>query len=238
MLLFFFPEGQVLFEELNDGLGISEGLFVNIIDLLESIRKCGFSEFAGLLVVVHDLVVEDREVESKSESNWVAGVERFRGLLGKLIVLKSAVLDGLKLISLSALSNISIVVSNHLVEESLGLIGGSLWVALSLNDFYDIHALGVKLAFDLLFVGGESLRILGVFWVLLDGADGSNGSSIGSNEVLESNGQKVSLLSGEVVSFGCNNLLKETNHVVELFSLLGDSSHENMLFQTHFSDDL
>jgi len=78
LLLLFFPEGQVLFKEFDDGLGISECLFINIVDLLESIRKCGFSEFTGLLVVVHDFVVEDRKVESKSESNWVAGVERSR----------------------------------------------------------------------------------------------------------------------------------------------------------------
>jgi hypothetical protein len=33
-----------------------------------------FSEFAGLLVVVHDFVVEDGEVEGKAKSNRVASI--------------------------------------------------------------------------------------------------------------------------------------------------------------------
>ena len=152
-----------------------------------------------------------------------------------MIVLKGTSLNGFKFISLSALSNISIVVSNHLVEESLGLIGGSFWGALILNNSHDVHALVVELFFNSLLVLGESLRILGVFWVLLDGADGSNSSSIGSNKILETNGQKVSLLGGKVFLFRCNNFLEEVNHIVELLSLLGNSSHENVLFQ-HLSD--
>ena len=58
MLLFFLPEGEVLLEELNDGLGISEGLLIDIVNLLKSVRESGFSELAGLLMVVHHLVVE------------------------------------------------------------------------------------------------------------------------------------------------------------------------------------
>ena len=74
MLLLLLPEGEVLLEELDDGLGISEGLLVNVIDLLESVGEGLFSELAGLLVVVHDLVVEHGEVQSKTQSNWVAGI--------------------------------------------------------------------------------------------------------------------------------------------------------------------
>ena len=74
-----------------------------------------------------------------------------------MIVLEGTVLDGFKFISLSAFSNISIIISNHLVEECLGLVGGSFWVALILNNLYDIHALLIKFSLDLLFVGGESL---------------------------------------------------------------------------------
>jgi len=75
LLLFFFPERKVLFKEFDDRFGISEGLLVNVIDLLESVGESSFSEFTGLLVVVHNFVVEDGEVKSKTKSDWVAGVQ-------------------------------------------------------------------------------------------------------------------------------------------------------------------
>ena len=34
---FLLPEGQVLLEQLDDGLGVSEGLLIDVIDLLESL---------------------------------------------------------------------------------------------------------------------------------------------------------------------------------------------------------
>jgi len=89
---------------------------------------------------------------------------------------------------------------------------------------------------DLLLVLSESCVELLVLWVLLDGTDSSNGGSLGADLVLETDGKQVSLLSGEVLCLGSNDFLKEFNHIAELLSLLGDSSHENMLFQTHYSD--
>jgi len=83
------------------------------------------AEFAGLLVVVHNLVVEHGEVESKSQSDWVASVQGLRSGLGELIVLESSVLDGVQLVSVSTLSDVPVVVTDHLVEESLGLVSGS-----------------------------------------------------------------------------------------------------------------
>ena len=74
LFFLFFPEREVFFKELNDGLGISESLLVNIVDLFEGIGQRLFSKFTSLLVVVHDLVVEDREVKGKTKSDWVAGV--------------------------------------------------------------------------------------------------------------------------------------------------------------------
>ena len=62
-------------EELDDRLGISEGFFIDIIDLLQSFGQSLLTEFTGLLMVVHDFVVEHREVQSESESNGVAGIE-------------------------------------------------------------------------------------------------------------------------------------------------------------------
>jgi len=78
-------------------------------------------------VIVHNFIVEDGEVKSKSKSDWVASIKGLRAVLCKLIVLKGTVFDCFKLITLSALGNVSVVITDHLVEEGFGFIsGGSL----------------------------------------------------------------------------------------------------------------
>ena len=59
LLLLFLPEGEVFLEELDDGFGISEGFFINIVDLLKSIGKSLFTKLTGLFMVVHNLIVEN-----------------------------------------------------------------------------------------------------------------------------------------------------------------------------------
>jgi hypothetical protein len=186
LFFLFFPEGKVLLEKLNDGFGVSEGFFVNIVYLFQGIRQRLFTEFACLLVVVHHLVVEHREVQSKSKSDWVACIQAFGGGLGELIVLQGSILDGGELVSVGALSDVSVVVSDHLVEEGLGLVSGSNSHAGGLDDFDDGDALVVELTFDLFLIPSESIVELLVLGVLLDGGDGSNGSSLGTNLVFES----------------------------------------------------
>ena len=111
------------------------------------------TEFAGFLVVVHHFVMEHGEVEGQSQSNWVAGVKRLRGGLGELVVLKGTVLDSVELISLSALSNVSVVITDHLVEEGLGLISASNTHARALDDVDNVDTLLIKLLLDLGLVG-------------------------------------------------------------------------------------
>ena len=184
-------------------------------------------------MVVHDLVVENREVESEAKSNWVASIEALGCFLSILVVLEGTILDSFKSVSSGAFCNISIIVTNHLEKECLGLIGLSLSVALILDNSNDSHALVIKLILDPLFVCCECLTEFRVFWVLLNGADGSNGSSLRADLVLETDGKKVSLLSGEILGLALDNLLEECDHVVESLGLLSNSSHENILFQTH-----
>jgi len=76
LFLFFFPERKILFKKFDDTLGISEGLLINIIDLFKSIWKSSLSNITCLFVLIHDFVVENRKVQSKTESNWVAGIQR------------------------------------------------------------------------------------------------------------------------------------------------------------------
>jgi len=181
-------------------------------------------------VVIHDLVVEDGEVEGEPESDWVASVEGLGGGVGEVVVLEGAVLDGVELLVGGALGYVSVVVADHLVEEGLGLVGAALGHALGLDGLDNSDALLVELSLDLLFVGGEPVVEFLVLWILLDGADGSNGSSLGADLVLESNGKQVSLLSGEVFVLGLDDLLEIGHHIVESFSLFGNSGHENVLF--------
>ena len=231
MLLLFFPEGEVLLEELDDGLGISEGLLIDVINLLKSIRQGLLTEFAGLLVVVHHFVVEHGEVQSQTKSDWVAGVQRLRSGLSKLVVVESAIFDGIELTSLGALGDVSVVISDHLVEEGLGLIGGGNLHALVLDDVDNGDALVIEFTLDLLLVSGETVVKLLVLWILLDGADRSNSGSLRANLVLETNGKQVSLLGGEVLILVLNDLLEVVDHIVKSFGLFSDSSHKYILFQ-------
>jgi len=230
LLLFFFPEGEILLKELDDRFGISEGLLIDVINLLESIWESGFSEFTGLLMIVHNFIVEDREVKSKSKSDWIASIKGLRTSLSIWIVFKGTVFDGVKLITLSALSNVSVVITNHLVEESFGLIGGGDTHAGIFDDVDDIDALGIKLLLDLLLVHTETFIEFRVFWVLLNSTDGSNGGSLGANLVLETNRKEVSLFGSEIFTLGFDNFLEVMDHIVKSFGLLGNSGHENILF--------
>ena len=102
---------------------------------------------------------------------------------------------------------------------------------MSLDDVDNGDALVVKLSLDLLLVGRETVVELLVLGVLLDGTNGSNGGSLGADLVLETNGKEVSLLSGEVLRLGLNDLLKVVDHIVESLGLLSDSGHKNVFFQ-------
>jgi len=231
LLFLFLPEGEVLLEEFDDGLGISESFLVDVIDLFEGIGQGCLTELAGLLVVVHHLVVEHGEVQSKTEPNWVAGVQRLRGSLSLLVILEGTLFDSVDLVLLSALGDVSVIVTNHLEKEGLGLVGGSYLHALALNDIDDGHALVIELLLDILLVLRKPCGEFLVLGVLLDGADRSNGGSFRANLVLEPNREKVSLFGGEVLILVRDNFLEVCDHIVESFSLFGDSGHKNIFFQ-------
>ena len=184
-------------------------------------------------MVVHHLVVEHGEVEGKTKSNWVAGIEALRAGLGKLVILKSTILDLFQFVGIGAFGNVPIVVSNHLIEEGLGLIGGGDLHAFFFDVFDDRHALFIKFTFDLFLVTLEGFVELLVLWILLNGANSPNGGSLGSDLVLESNRKQVSFLSSEIFLLGLDDLVEIEDHVVKSLSLLGNSGHENVFFQTH-----
>lgn len=67
-----FPESKVLLEKLNDGLGVTEGLLIDVVNFVHGVLESGLSQLACLFVVLHHLIVEDREVEGESQLDGVA----------------------------------------------------------------------------------------------------------------------------------------------------------------------
>ena len=61
-----FPESKVLLEKLNDGVGVTEGLLIDVVNFVHGVLESGLSQLACLFVVLHHLIVEDREVEGES----------------------------------------------------------------------------------------------------------------------------------------------------------------------------
>ena len=179
------PEGQVLLQQLDDGFGISKGFLVNVINFLEGLRESLLTKGACLLMVVHHLVVEHGVVEGKTQSDWVAWIETLGELVGLLITFESAFLDLLEFVLGSRLSDVSVVITDHLLEEGLGLILSGKLDAFVLHCLHNRDAFIVKLQLDLLLVRAKSIAKLLVFWILFDGSNGTNSSSLRSDQVLE-----------------------------------------------------
>ena len=118
---FLLPKRQVLLEELDDALGVAELILIERIDLVESLLEGFVGQFASSRVVLHDFVVEDREVEGETELDWVAWW-KFNSV-GLVVSLESLLLDTLELLRLGVLGDVAVVVTNHLDEEGSGLIG-------------------------------------------------------------------------------------------------------------------
>jgi hypothetical protein len=96
--------------------------------------------------------MEHGEVQRKTKSDWIASVQGLRCSRSLLVTFESSVFDSLQFLVSGALSNISIVVTNHLVEKGFGLVSGSNFHALRFDDFYNGNALIIELAFDLFLI--------------------------------------------------------------------------------------
>ena len=154
-LFLFLPEGQVLLKELDDALGVTEVVLLELVDLVEGISEGVVSKLASLLVVLHDFVVEDGEVEGKSELDWVAWWEG--DLVSLLVSCQSFLLHLFELIILGVLGDVAIVVSNHLDEESLWLSITGLAEDLYFNHIDDSFTIFSKFFLDSSLVIGQSV---------------------------------------------------------------------------------
>merc|ERR1711957_1013075 len=176
VVLLFSPESEVLLEELNDGLGITEVVFLELVNFVEGILEGPVSEVTGGLVVLHGLVMEDGEVKGETKLD---GVARGEGDAVGLVV-------GGKGLLLNLLEDVTVVVSDHLDEESLGLSVAGLGEDLVVDHVDDSLAVTLELGLNAGLVSKKGISELGVLGVLLDGGNGSAGSSLGRDQVLES----------------------------------------------------
>jgi len=165
-LFFFFPESEVLFEELDDTLGITEVVLLELVNLVEGILQGLISESDSFLRVLLCLIVEHGEVESKAEFDRVAW-GKF-DLHGSLVRLECFVLSVVKALSLGVLSHVAVVVSYHLHKEALGLAFARLREDSVVDNINDTLAIFRQRSLDGALVRAESICELLVLGVLLD----------------------------------------------------------------------
>ena len=153
VLLLFFPEGKVFLEELNDALGIAEVVLLELVNFVESLLESVISELASLGVILEHFVVEYGEVKGKAKLDGVAGCEINRVSL--FISGLSVLLNLLKFGIFSILSDVAVIVTDHLDEEGLGLISAIRVQDTGVDHGDDLLAVLHELSLDLCFVGKE-----------------------------------------------------------------------------------
>ena len=103
---------QVITEELHDEGGVLVALLAEGVELSNSVVKGSLGEVASLVGGVENLVVEDREVQGKSETDGVGRGEVSLGNLGGVLVsLERLVGGGLALVTKSELGEVTVVVT-------------------------------------------------------------------------------------------------------------------------------
>ena len=225
------PEGEVLLEELDDALGVTEVVLLELVDLVERVLEGGVGELAGDLVVLHDLVVEDGEVEGKAELDGVAGGQL--DLVGLVVSLQGRLLNLIEEGVTGVLSDVAVVVTDHLDEEGLGLTVAVLRENVLVDDINDVLAVMGEGLLDFELVGGECGVVLLVLGVLLDGGNGAAGGSLGGDQVLESHGEEVALIGGDVGALLLEDLGQEGDHVFESLGLFSNAGKEDLFFDGH-----
>ena len=136
--------------------------------------------------------MEHREVQGKAELDGVAWWES--DLVRFFISLESLLLDCFKLGSLCIFSDVAIVVTHHLYKEgsrfSLTVLGQDFLV----DHVNNVLAVLGKLLLNIRLVLGQLSRELRVLGVLLNSSNSAAGSTLGANQVLESDREEIALV--------------------------------------------
>ena len=176
IILLFLPEGKVFLEELDDALGVTEVVLLELVDLVECILEGLVSERDSLLGVLLCFIVEHREVEGESELDGIARGES--DIHGLLVGLEGRVLGGVEICALGVLSLVAVVISDHLDEEALGLAFAGLAEDVLVDHVNDTLTVLHQFLLDDGLVSGECILELGVLGVLFDGLDCAAGAPL------------------------------------------------------------
>jgi len=138
-----------------------------------------FGHLTCLAWLVHDFIVENREVESKSESDGVRGLQIFVSeISGVIISSESFFSDFLVSFTLGVLSDVPVVVTFHLEEEDFAFGAVGLRNEVFIDQGKDVVAELVELFFNLGPVVNNELGLVGVTGLsLFDGGKSSPGGS-------------------------------------------------------------
>ena len=100
-----------------------------------------------------------------------------------------------------------------------------------IDDLDDFLAVFNEPGLNLVLVVRKCLAKFLVFGVLFDGRNGSAGSALATDEVLEGDRDQVALIYGDVTTLLLEHLAQVIDHVFESLSLLCDSCEENVRFR-------
>jgi len=133
-----------------------------------------FGHLTGFAGLIHDLIVEHREVQSQTESDWVGGLQVFVGRFsGGIIGFEGILRDLLHLVTFGVLTDVPEVVTLHLEEEDFALSGLGLWNQVIIDEAKDVIAELIELLFDFGLVVSNELSLVGISSSLLDAAKSS-----------------------------------------------------------------
>ena len=150
-----------------------------MFDVGDGIVEGGLSQLTCLGRIVHDLIVEDGEIQGKSQSDRVGGLQLGSGdICGVVICFKGGSGGLVVLLSDGVLADVSEVVPFHFKVENLGF--GVLLVVdeLRVQEKDDVHAEAGQFLLDLPLVVlqqlevGRLVAVLGLL-LLLDGGESS-----------------------------------------------------------------
>merc|ERR1719443_1344959 len=217
------PQSQVVAEQLHDECGILVRLFGNIVKLRNRLLEGLACHLASFIRLVEHLVLEDREVERKAETDWMRDRQIFLGdLLGSFIRPLCVLRCRSLCVAFTVLRNVAVVIGLHLLVEDLRLSSASFWDEKLIKEVQDLFTNAIELTLHCFAILLRMIHILIIafaFFLLLNAADDAPSCTATSHSVLVGHGQEVALLDAKLVA-SLANLLHLLCHLIIALCLL------------------
>eukprot|EP00756_Hemistasia_phaeocysticola_P032487 Hpha_TRINITY_DN16409_c0_g1::TRINITY_DN16409_c0_g1_i8::g.162673::m.162673 len=192
------PEGEVVADQLHDQRRLLVFLLREGLELLHSLVEVALRQRDTLLSLLHDLVVEHRQVQHETKTG---GVRHRQGRLGR-VQSRRVRLQSLLLVArvVSRLDVVTVVVSLHLLEEHLVVAGHVTLQHVLVKQSDDILADLRQLALYNLAVGLDLGGVASPLLLLplLDAGQDTPARATQPNRVLVRNAQQVALVLAEL----------------------------------------